>query len=142
MVAGGGNPRVFADAGLTPTADARFLGRVTDAELRALLDHATALVFPSLFEGFGLPPLEAMACGCPVVASDIPTLREVCGDAVLYADPTDAALWASQMDRLANDAAERDDLADRGRRQATRFTWDRAADALIEAVQQMEDTPS
>ena len=139
VVAGGGNPRVFADAGLKPTQDTRFLGRVTDGELRGLFDNANALVFPSLFEGFGLPPLEAMACGCPVIASDIPTLHEVCGDAVLYADPADAGRWALQMDRLAGDPGLRDDLAERGRRQAARFTWDRAAEAFLTAVRRMEE---
>ncbi len=127
VIAGGGNSRVFAEAGLRPTEDTRFLGRVTDAELRALFDQATALVFPSLFEGFGLPPLEAMACGCPVIASDIPTLREVCGDAVLYADPNDAVVWSAHMDRLAEDPAIRGALSEGGRQQAERFTWDRAA---------------
>ena len=74
-----------------------------------------------------------------MIASDIPTLHEVCGDAVLYADPGDPGRWALQMDRLAGDPGLRRDTADRGRRQAARFTWDRAAEAFIAAVRQMEE---
>ena len=68
------------------------VGYVSDTELRALYEHALALVFPSCYEGFGLPPLEAMTCGCPVIISDQPALMEVCGDAALHcrADDTDA----------------------------------------------------
>ena len=64
-----------------------YLGRVTDEELASLYNQAVCFIFPSLYEGFGLPPLEAMSCGCPVLASDIPVIREVCGEAVLYFDP-------------------------------------------------------
>ena len=71
------------------TENIKFLGRVNDDELIRLYQTASCFIFPSIYEGFGLPPLEAMACGCPVLASDIPVEREVCGDAALLFDPYD-----------------------------------------------------
>ena len=73
-----------SDRNLSPV---RFLGRVSDEELVRLYNQAVCFIFPSLYEGFGLPPIEAMSCGCPVLVSDIPVLREVCGDAATYFDP-------------------------------------------------------
>lgn len=96
-------------------------GLVTRDELRDLYRRAAATVFPSLYEGFGLPPLEAMASGCPVVSSTAGSLPEVCGDAAVYVDATDpAAIAAGVVEAL--DRAE--DLARLGLAQAARFTWD------------------
>jgi glycosyltransferase involved in cell wall biosynthesis len=77
-----------AASGKLPQA-ARYLGRVSDAQLKALFNAAACLIIPSLYEGFGLPAAEAMSCGCPVIAADIPALRETCGDAAIYCDPRD-----------------------------------------------------
>jgi glycosyltransferase involved in cell wall biosynthesis len=103
------------------------LGYVRDGDLAALYTGAMAFVFPSLFEGFGLPPLEAMACGTPVACADASSLPEVVGDAALRFDPTDEDAIAAALRRLVNDPDLRQDLRARGLRQAARFSWDRAA---------------
>ena len=132
VIVGGSNDRVFtgaAEAG-DPAGVIR-TGPVTDGELKALYEHATALLFPSTYEGFGLPPLEAMACGCPVSASDAASIPEVCGDAALYFDPLCQLAMASSMARLADDAPLRDRLRARGRERANDFRWAASAQALL-----------
>ncbi|HEX2338705.1 MAG TPA: glycosyltransferase family 1 protein, partial [Hyphomicrobiaceae bacterium] len=98
-----------------------WLGRVTDNELAALLRDSLCLAFPSLEEGFGLPALEAMALGCPVVVSDRASLPEVCGDAALYTSPLDGEAWRDAFVRLRNDAGLREQLIGRGRLQAQSY---------------------
>ena len=98
-------------------------GNVSLDELVSLYRRAAALVFPSLYEGFGLPPLEAMACGCPVACSVAASLPEVCGDAARYFDPDDAeAIAAAVADVLADPAAGRR----AGSTRAAGFTWERS----------------
>lgn len=110
------------------------LGFVSDAELRALYEGALALVFPSRYEGFGLPPIEAMVCGCPVVISDQAALLETSGsgDAALICGMDDADGLASIMARLARDSALRADLSARGRAHVKRFRWPLTAKALLD----------
>ena len=110
-----------------------FLGPVREEDLPALYSGARAFVFPSLYEGFGLPPLEAMACGTPVACSDIPSLRETAGDAALLFDPKDPGAIAAALDRLLTDAALREDLHERGLRRAAELTWDAAAQRTLQA---------
>jgi len=107
----------------------RFLGHRSDTEVAILLQHAAALVFPSISEGFGLPPLEAMAAGTPVIAADATSLPEVLGDAGLLAHPDDEAEWADCLERVLEDPATADELRRRGKRRASELTWDRAAQA-------------
>ncbi|MEL6700081.1 MAG: glycosyltransferase family 1 protein [Pseudomonadota bacterium] len=130
-IAGGAPSHVFRDAGLPASDRVRYLGRVSDEELRALYESAGCLLFPSLREGFGLPPLEAMHCGCPVVASDIETLREVCGAGALMADPMDVAGFAAHLSALAKDPDLRARQVAAGRAQAALYTWDETARALM-----------
>jgi glycosyltransferase involved in cell wall biosynthesis len=113
---------------LARTPGARWLGRVPEADLPALLGGATAFVYPSLYEGFGLPVLEAMAAGTPVVTSNVSSLPEVAGDAALLVDPHDVEALASAMARLAEDEALTGRLREAGRVQAARFSWRRAAE--------------
>jgi glycosyltransferase involved in cell wall biosynthesis len=87
-----------------------------------------------VYEGFGLPPLEAMTCGCPVAASTAEAVREVCGDAALYFDPSAPQAIADALRRLADNAALRDDLRERGRRRAARFSWDDSARAMLNVL--------
>jgi glycosyltransferase involved in cell wall biosynthesis len=131
VLAGGTDPRVFGHVGLELPPGVRALGYVTDAQLRALYENAAAFVFPSRYEGFGLPPLEAMACGCPVVASSAASLPEVCGDAALFFDCDDAASLRAAVDRVLADAALRLRLRAAGLERAAGFTWERAARELL-----------
>jgi glycosyltransferase involved in cell wall biosynthesis len=106
----------------------RHLGFVPAEELAGLYRSAHALVLPSLYEGFGLPVLEAMVAGTPVVASDIPSLREVAGQAALFVDrPLDPAAWREALARICTDAELREELVRRGRVEAERHSWPEVA---------------
>lgn len=109
-----------------------FTGEIDDAALADLLGSAEALVFPSLWEGFGLPAVEAMACGTPVLASDRGSLPEVVGEAGLYFDPTSAAALADQAVRLLGDPALAADLSAKALARSRQFSWDKGAE-LAEA---------
>ncbi len=123
------NPRLIA-ATESVEDGVIFLDWVSDAEKAALYTLATAFVYPSRYEGFGLPILEAMAAGTPVVASRASSLAEVAGDAALLLDPDDAAAWTDALLRIGEDEGLRADLATRGAAQAGRFTWDATVAAL------------
>jgi glycosyltransferase involved in cell wall biosynthesis len=112
----------------------RFLGGVPDDDLPALYAAATAFAYPSWYEGFGLPPLEALACGVPVVASRAGALPEVCGEAALLVKPGDTDALAAALARALGDAALRAELARRGPAQAARFTWPATARRLLEVM--------
>ncbi|RLC86644.1 MAG: glycosyltransferase family 1 protein [Chloroflexi bacterium] len=109
----------------------RVLGFVGEADLPALYRNAALFAFPSLYEGFGLPVLEAMACGVPVVCSHTSSLPEVAGDAALLVDPLDTDGLAKAMARVLEDAELRREMIARGLEQAARFTWERAARQLL-----------
>jgi glycosyltransferase involved in cell wall biosynthesis len=127
VIAGGVDPRVFAAATAPLPAAVKRVGYVSDGELRALYEHAACFVYPSLYEGFGLPLLEAMICGCPVIASDAASIPEVCGDAALYCDARSPADIARKLTALMTDEAQRRALAARGLAHAARFSWREAA---------------
>lgn len=124
------NRRVIANLGLGKRV--RQFSRLSDEELMCFYNLADALVFPSLGEGFGWPPLEAMACGCPVVAST--ALAEICGDACLYADPLDPASIAKAITRVLGEPALRQHLRARGKLQAARFSWPATASAMLQLL--------
>jgi glycosyltransferase involved in cell wall biosynthesis len=126
VAVGGGDARIYAGAALEHPR-LRRTGYVTDAQLRALYEAAACFAFPSFYEGFGLPPLEAMNCGCPVIVSDRASLPEVCQDAALYCNPDDPATLAAQLRRLLASSALRETLAAKGRHRAAQLTWDAAA---------------
>jgi glycosyltransferase involved in cell wall biosynthesis len=105
-----------------------------DDTLRILYSSAAAFIYPSLNEGFGIPLLEAMACGTPVVAADTPVFREVAGDAVLYFDPADPDALAGAMDASLGDATRRDYTA-RGFHRLQRYSWDESAAATYAAYE-------
>jgi glycosyltransferase involved in cell wall biosynthesis len=115
----------------------RPIGPVTDAELWVLYSAATVFAFPSLHEGFGLPVLEAMSAGAPVVASDIAALREVAGDAAVLVPPGDTGAWAQAIGALLADGPRRARLAERGRRRAELFSWARTAAATVEVYREL-----
>jgi glycosyltransferase involved in cell wall biosynthesis len=118
-----------------------FTGYVPDGRLRCLLRAADALVFPSIYEGFGLPPLEAMACGVPVITSARASLPEVVGDAaLLLEDPLDAGELADKIEMMLADAGLRSRLIERGLKRSTAFTWEKAAGQVLKAYREiMED---
>jgi len=120
-------------AGVPPDVRARvaFTGRVSDAELRALYAGASVFVFPSRCEGFGLPSLEAMALGAPVVCANAASLPEVVGDAALLFPAGDAGTLAHTLSRVLDDPALRERLSRAGRERAARFTWERTAAATV-----------
>jgi glycosyltransferase involved in cell wall biosynthesis len=107
-------------------AHVRFFGHVPDATLAALYRLAAVFVFPSLYEGFGLPPLEAMAAGAPVVTSNVSSLPEVVGDAALLIDPHDAGALANAISRVLTDGNLRADLIRRGHARVKAFSWERS----------------
>ncbi len=104
-----------------------FPGYVEDADLPILYQACAVFAYPSLYEGFGLPPVEAMACGAPVLASNAPAMSEVCGEAALLLPPTDADAWAEGLVRVLTNADLRRDLAARGPQHAAQYTWDKMA---------------
>jgi glycosyltransferase involved in cell wall biosynthesis len=112
-----------------------FTGYVADADLPALLSGAWLFAFPSLYEGFGFPVLEAMSCGVPVVCSNCSSLPEVAGDAALLVDPLDVMALSEAMAHLLADESLREDLVARGYEQARRFSWERAARQVLGIIE-------
>jgi glycosyltransferase involved in cell wall biosynthesis len=108
----------------------RLLGFVEDSELHAVYINATVVWFPSLYEGFGLPVIEAMACGAPVVTNNVSALPEKAGGCVVLADPHDAEAHVHGIESLLTDSLARQQLAETGRAHASLFTWTSAAEQL------------
>ncbi|HXV93625.1 MAG TPA: glycosyltransferase family 1 protein, partial [Pseudonocardia sp.] len=117
----------------------RMLGEVPDADLPALYSGARCLVLPSRAEGFGLPPLEAMACGCPVVVSSAGALPEVVGPAGLVVPPDDVAGLAAATGAVVDDPALRRRMRDAGLRRAAGFSWERAAAETRRVHERLQD---
>jgi glycosyltransferase involved in cell wall biosynthesis len=109
------------------------LGFITEPALPAVYRRAIALVFPSTYEGFGTPPIEAMACGCPVASSRAASLAEVCGEAALELDPYDIDQMAAALNRVVGDRQVRSTLRERGLKQAKQFSWASVADSHMTA---------
>jgi glycosyltransferase, group 1 family len=118
--------------GLAEFKRTRCIGRVTNEELLALYKNAFCLAFPSLVEGFGIPPLEAMAVGCPVIASTCEAIPEVCGDAVLYVDSYNVDSMKKQIARLLHDQVLVEQLIEKGYENLRRFDWDRTAKEILD----------
>jgi glycosyltransferase involved in cell wall biosynthesis len=149
----GGASGVFNDDNLQRLAsrDSRiqFLGRLSDSELIAQYQGATAFVFPSLYEGFGIPPLEAQACGCPVLAANAASIPEVLQASVLYFDPLDVSHMSAAMERILTDIPLRQSLRRRGLINVARFSWEESArqvsqriDALLSPVRDRRSNQS
>ncbi len=114
-----------------------FLGFVPDAELVDVYNLAQLFVFPSIHEGFGYPPLEAMACGTPVIVSNSSSLPEIVGDAALQVDPFDAAEIATTIRLLLSDSGLREQLASRGKQRAATFAWERTARETLKVYEEV-----
>ena len=127
VLAGEVNPQVFGVSEDLP-ASVLQIGHVSDAQLRALYEGASCFVYPSFYEGFGLPPLEAMACGCPVIAADISALRETCGEAASFCDPFDPSNIAKCIAAVMTDGESRHKLTAQGYMRTKGFRWAKTAE--------------
>ncbi len=133
-------PRGWDDASIVAKAQAsgaQLLGRVSDDELRALYAGATAFAYPSLYEGFGLPPARGDGRRCAVLTSSVSSLPEVVGDAALLVDPRDTAAIAQGLEQLLTDDALRERLRAAGRARAAEFSWARTARETLAELQQI-----
>lgn len=110
----------------------KFLGRVDDDMLVKVYSNAIAFIYPSRYEGFGIPPLEAQACGCPVVSSLLSSLPEVLGDSALLCDPNDHEALANALFSIISDDKQRNELIKKGYDNVKRFSWERSAERLVE----------
>jgi glycosyltransferase involved in cell wall biosynthesis len=135
-IAGGANARVFGNSGILNSPNIKWLGYVSDEELRALYESAMCFVFPSIYEGFGIPPLEAMNCGCPVLASHAASIPEVCGDAALYFNPNDADELAALLLRVSKDEELRAEFSRKGLARAQEFSWENAARQILDVCRE------
>ena len=133
LVAGASN-RYFSPVEQTTASNVRMLGFVTDDDLAALYRNAFCFAFPSMTEGFGIPALEAMALGCPVIASNCASLPEVCGNSALYADPKSPQAWLDQIKRLRADPDLATSLRASGPRQAAHYSWKQSARLYLDLI--------
>jgi glycosyltransferase involved in cell wall biosynthesis len=137
VIAGGRNSKVFGQLNNMLSANVKELGYITDNELKSLYENALCFVYPSFYEGFGLPPLEAMACGCPVIVSNAASLPEVCGDAALYCDPHSPEDIADKIFKLINNKELRDSLSEKGLKRSKQFTWEKCAEETMEVIEEV-----
>ncbi len=114
-----------------------FLGEVAEADLPALYSGATLFVFPSLYEGFGLPVLEAIACGTPVVCSNTSSLPEIVGEAALTFDPLDVTEMAARIEEVLHNEALQEEMREKGLQQAAKFSWERTAQETLEVYREV-----
>ena len=128
-----GDDRVIADAARLGSR-VRFTGRISDEALKQYVSRAEMLVFPSLYEGFGLPPLEAMAANCPVIVSNAASLPEICGDAAIYCDPLSPENIAEKILLMTKDHALRESMKKKGVELARRFTWGKCIDETCAVI--------
>ena len=131
VVVGAAKAKVFGEGLAEVPENVIVAGRLTDEEIAALYKGAAAFVFPSLYEGFGIPPLEAMVHGCPVLASDIPSCREVCGNAAIFFDPSDASSLAHLISRVADKEIDQARLVQAGYARIGAFSWSKSAKTLL-----------
>ncbi|HAE41732.1 MAG TPA: glycosyltransferase family 1 protein [Clostridiales bacterium] len=139
IVAGGTFSKVFKNMDASPDPTYVNLGYVNDQELRALYEHAACFIYASFYEGFGLPPLEAMACGCPVIASDIPALREVCGDVAVYCDPNNPDDIKKIIQAVLSNADLMNKMKCAGIKQAQKFNWEYTTIQIWDKITSMID---
>ena len=133
VVVGNSNPKVFGKSGVS-SSRIDLCGYVSDEELGQLYRHAACFIFPSFYEGFGLPPIEAMSYRCPVIASNAASIPEVCGDAALYFNPQSVEELKSQILRVLHEPGLSYDLRRRGEQQARKYTWRQVAQTILNSI--------
>jgi glycosyltransferase involved in cell wall biosynthesis len=138
VVIGKGSSRVFGSQNLESNPGVIFTGRLTDEEVTGLLRSATALLFPSRYEGFGIPSLEAMLQGCPVIASTAPGIMEVCGDAALHFHPDNSGMLQDLMRRVLDNPDVAATMRARGHCRPDMYRWDATAAVFIEALERLD----
>lgn len=134
VIAGGTDPKVFSQTDEDLPSNVIHLGYVSDSELKTLYKNAFCFVYPSFYEGFGLPPLEAMSIGCPVIISNRASLPEVGGDAALYCDPQKPEDIARQIKKMISDNNLRNELIHKGLIQSDKFTWEKCAYEIFQPI--------
>jgi len=135
VVAGVADPSIFRAAGIGSDSMVR-LGYVSDEALKALYQRASCFIFPSFYEGFGIPPLEAMSCGCPVLASTAPAVREVCDDVPLYFDPRRPEELALRIREVFADPALRARMSSNGLERARLYSWMESARLNLQVIRE------
>jgi glycosyltransferase involved in cell wall biosynthesis len=131
----GGSESVFRKINLTYNNDkVEFLGRAPDSLLPQLYSDAIAFIFPSLYEGFGIPPLEAISFGCPVIGSDIEVLHEIYGNAMLYFNPTDISSIVGAINKVCSDTEVRNNLVSEGQKIISKYSFEMSANQLYSLI--------
>lgn len=137
VIAGGTNPKIFGRSGRVLCDNVKYVGYISDSELRSLYEHAACFVYPSYYEGFGLPPLEAMSLGCPVIVSNITSLPEVCGDAALYCNPSNPQDIADKIKLFMENAELREDYKRKGLERIRLFSWKQCAEETWTVIKEV-----
>ncbi len=138
LIAGDVDLSAYCRDGARPTDNVRLLGRIDDDEFAQVLSRALCFLFPSRIEGFGLPAIEAMVHGCPVVASTSPCLPEICGDAALFADPDSIGEWLGAIAKLRDDRGLRTQLIDKGVARAAAYSWRNIAELYLQLMAEVD----
>lgn len=139
VLVGAPTPQDFTEMGHNLPRNVVFAGRASDGTMRGLIEGAAAFAFPSTTEGFGLPPLEAMTLGTPAIVAPNGAVPEICGSGARYEDPDDPEAWAHAIRTLAENAGERQALAQAGLSMARQYTWDRAAEQFIDVLAEVTE---
>jgi glycosyltransferase involved in cell wall biosynthesis len=134
VLAGGVNVDVFGGSAAINHDLVFELGRIEDHDIAYLFSQALCFTFPSFYEGFGIPALEAMACGCPVISANSSAMPEILGEAAIFCSPADASAWLAAIVKLNSTPDLRADLVARGRKRAALYSWREAALKLIEVI--------
>jgi len=137
VIAGGTDPKVFGDVDIK-NDKIKYLGYITDEDLKGLYKNAGCFVFPSIYEGFGLPPLEAMSVGCPVIVSNVGPMPEVCEDAVVYFNPYNHFELTDKIKKVMGSESIKKELSVKGIEQAQKFSWKKASKQLKEHTKSLK----
>lgn len=140
VVCGGANPQIFSTSDIQSNSKIKYLGYVNDAELKALYRNAGCFVYPSFYEGFGLPPLEAIACGCPVLVSNTASLPEIFSDAALYCNPSSVDDVAEKISLIMNNQGIQDKLRKNGFLHSQKFNWEDSAMKSLDVYKKLLKT--